>query len=87
MESLEEQFSDLLASRWRDTSSAQLRHAARVVAESEDSITAITCVRRVRADQLPELTGLARCLASNYGLKVEIEIGDELAVRFSRVTR
>lgn len=88
MQSLDENFRDLVASRSRDYSAAdQLQHAAHLVAGSMDSITAITCIHRARADQVPELSGLARCLASNYGLRVDIEVGDLLAVRFSRFTR
>jgi hypothetical protein len=85
--SLDEDLGEFLASRSRDSAGEQLRHAARVVASSPDAITAITCVHRARANQVPELSGLARCLASNYGLRVDIDVGDQLAIRFSRFTR
>jgi hypothetical protein len=85
--SLDQDLGEFLASRSRDSAAEQLRHAARVVASSPDAITAITCVHRARANQVPELSGLARCLASNYGLRVDIDVGDQLAIRFSRFTR
>jgi hypothetical protein len=85
--SLDEDLGDFLASRSRESAADQLRHAARVVAGSPDAISAITCVHRARADQVPELSGLARCLGSNYGLRVDIEVGNQLAIRFSRFTR
>lgn len=88
MRSLDQDFRELVASRSRDDAAAdQLRHAARVLAGSTGSITSITCIARVSVDQAAELRGLARCLASDYGLRVDIDLGDTFAVRFSRFTR
>lgn len=85
MRSLDHDFQDLVAVRARnETAADQLRQAARVLATSKGSVTSITCVRRLHAGQALEISGLARCLASAYDLTVEIEVGDPIAIRFSR---
>jgi hypothetical protein len=84
MRSLVRDFQDVVAAHRDEAAADQLRHAARVLASSAGSITAITCVRPVKAGQASELSDLARFVALTYGLSVEIESGSPIAIRFSR---
>lgn len=84
---IEEDYRTLLAKhRLTEPAASQLRHAARAMADMPATMaTSITCTRYVPADELAEFSALAGVLAAEQGLTVQIEPGNPVCVRFSRL--
>ena len=87
MATIDQDFRDLLeVPRVGEPAADQLRHAATALSTMPaEMATAITCTRRVPKDQLAEFAALAARLGAMYGLAVQIEPGDPVSVRFSRL--
>lgn len=63
----------------------QLRHAALALAGMPAGMAAaITCTRHIERDQLMRFAGLARRVAAENMLRLLIEQGDPVSVRFFR---
>ena len=72
--------------RLAEPAASQLRHAARTLADMPAGMaTSITCTRQVPPDELADFGALAGRLAAEHGLRVQIEPGDPVCVRFSRL--
>jgi len=87
MATIDEDFRGLLeVPRIGEPAADQLRHAASALASMPPAMaTSITCTRRVPKDQMAEFAALAARLAAMYELAVQIELGDPVCVRFSRL--
>lgn len=87
MASIDEAFRDLVRGAYVDEEFAeQLEHAARTVATSGSSITAITSVRSVARDAFGAVHVMAAELADRFGLDVTVESTTMCSVRFARAT-
>jgi hypothetical protein len=84
---IEEDYRALLAKhRLAEPAADQLRQAAGALASMPASMaTSITCTRHVPPVEMAEFGALAGRLAAEHGLAVQIEPGDPVCVRFSRL--
>ena len=79
---------DALPGALDEDAAEQLRHAARALGGMPASMAdAITCTRHIDRDQLVGFARLARLLAAEHGLRLLIQPGDPVSVRFFRGTR
>lgn len=89
MRELDQAFRELVAIPDVDRDAAeQLTHAARTLARMPASMaTAITCTRNVSPEQRLAFATLARAFAAEHSLKVRVELGNLVRIRFTRAPR